>query len=175
MSQMQQILSPNVRRKAAFALMTSSTVPRYVRMAMSFGEIVAERAAAIDMTVADRVALSRDLWRSLVVEPVRSETEIDLALLLASIATAPDARVDHLLYRIGLNPASPSSSWVSALARSLVQRRAENELHSICSVVEARATWDADLIHVAASQIDIPGEVTMYVDAANQDSQLEAA
>ena len=177
LSGLQRLLSPDIRTRAAFALLTSSTVPRYVRMAQSFGEEVAERAAAIGATVEDRITSSADLWRSLVVEAQRSETEVDLSLLLASLSTAADPRVDDLLQRLGLTPVAPSSAWVSALARSLLQRRVENEVHSIPDISSLLATIDLDVRDAGTFQtIDLLSEGAVYdPDAANESCQLEAA
>lgn len=124
--------------KAAFALLSSSTVHRYARMAKSLAATSRLRSAlyASQVTTKELFMHAEGLWRQLVGQKQRDLPEVELALILATLGETAVGEVDNLLIRISMTDKAPVS-WISALARRLYHERASNQELQV-----AKATGD---------------------------------
>ena len=116
---MQAMIERGILADAAFDLLASSTLERYVRVARAAGERFAasvpreswpqvlEHARATWLHVREEVSVVRDAG------------EVELAVLLPSLATAPISGVDLLLETIDSCPAR-HVVWLAGLARELL-------------------------------------------------------
>ena len=123
-------LSFDARAQLAFDLLASSSVGRYVRVAR--GRAAEELAATLALRgigAATLVNTARRLWAGLLTRVERSEQEVDLAALLAVLASRAGADVDVLLRQIGLVDRRPVT-WLAALARTLRQSRPSSQTAS---------------------------------------------
>ena len=113
--------------EAAFLLSTSSSVNRYVRLAKSLAKASAladylESGLINDVDLLNRC---RELRNVLAAKKQRDVEEIELAVIMAILADVPTEAVSDLLLEFSVYDQSPLT-WISALARKLVQDRAFN-------------------------------------------------
>lgn len=113
--------------KAAFAMLTSSSLARYARNveALASATLLATRLNEDPAMIPELVNQSLENWRRLFGSRQRTEDEVELALMLALLARTSDPRVDDLLLQFSLAD-QPSVAWISAFARHLRSRRACN-------------------------------------------------
>lgn len=111
----------------AFALLTSSTPGRYIRMAKDAAvhsrlrARIEENSQVIPLLVSD----ARMLWRQMLGSKQRAVQEPELAIILVLLSHTAVPEVDDLLSAIGLID-RPAVAWIAALARRLLQERASN-------------------------------------------------
>jgi hypothetical protein len=125
MTFVEELLSDDVRRAAAFDLLTSSNIERYADSAQS--SMGAQRLRQVLRILPDLepalVARARDSLRRILASKERSDAEIDLALILAALASSGSSAIDQVLAEVGLVD-TPSAAWCAALARRLRRARA---------------------------------------------------
>lgn len=124
-----QFLLPLLTREqlsvVAFDILTSSGIERYTRMV---------QRAVIRTQLRDRLRGDMDLWRAvggralrllaqLRLSADRDEPEVELAVLVAALATTGSKEIDVLLAMLA-RESQPSLVWIAALARQLLMRRA---------------------------------------------------
>jgi hypothetical protein len=121
-----------LRARAAFALLSASSLGRYVRAAreLASDSEVTRRLSLNDVSTTALLVLAGRLLAALAVQAQRHEEEVDLALLLCIVSTSADPVVDGFLNQVGMS-ARPSLAWVSALSRALYTERASNVTTSL--------------------------------------------
>lgn len=114
--------------EAAFLLLSSSSVHRYVRMAQSLAASSPLRAdlKSNRVTVQQVLRYAQKLWGGALGQKQRGLEEIELAVILAILQESSIEAVDELLIRMSVID-RPPVSWISALARRLYQERASNQ------------------------------------------------
>jgi len=122
------LISEEALKEAAFLLLTSSSIERYVRLSKtSFATQELRRALTIGAVTAPMLIERADrLWRQLLQVKQRDLPEVELATILATLAITAVPEVSKLLERISLID-GPSVAWISALARRLLQERPTNQ------------------------------------------------
>lgn len=104
--------------RAAFDLLSSSTLGRYLRKAREH----ADQAGLSALARTDAAALARfitraeHLWENVSVQATRELDEIELAVALAAVETSSHEAVVALFERIAAHADAPSR-WIPALAR----------------------------------------------------------
>ena len=122
-------IEESVLRDGAFLLLTSSSVDRYVRVAKSLAHSseLREYLQAGRLDVEHLIAHARELRGNLNGKKQREIEEVELAIVLAVLATNASEEVSDLLIESSLNDQQPLT-WISALARRLYQQRGANEI-----------------------------------------------
>ena len=115
--------------RAAFELLSSSSIERYVRVADYFAATPELRLLleVSDIGPADLLNEADARWRTLTRARQREPQEVELALLLGLLATSASPDVDAFLTRLALHDRLPLA-WSSAHARELLRRRPSNEV-----------------------------------------------
>lgn len=110
------MLSDEILSEAAFELLASSTIRRYIREAKR----LAMKSGLIDTLVSDSEARTKAVHRlrtlldEIQIEDARTAAEFEAALLLAALARTNDAADTIELARDAIAP------WIRALARRLL-------------------------------------------------------
>ena len=122
------LLSMTELADAAFDLLSSSTIGRYLRLARSAARRSEIRHHIEDgaKSVEDVSSRARSLWRELLDSPQRDVSEVELAVLLCVLAESAAEDLEDLLLACALS-ATPQASWISALAKRLLVAGAHNE------------------------------------------------
>lgn len=110
---------------AAFDLLTSSGIERYVRMAKraAIRAELRERALRDEIDAVQMFTRSVELWSGLALLSSRGESETELAILITALSTVgPKELVDVLLMALAIEQ-RPSLAWIAALARKLRSER----------------------------------------------------
>jgi len=120
-------LSTEELENAAFYLLTSSSVERYVRIAKNIATqsgVSAQLQANSDLAM-PLLVRARQLWRRILLNACRDVPEFELAVLLPVLAkTALPEVSDFLLSLASID--RHNCAWISALARRLCQERPTN-------------------------------------------------
>jgi hypothetical protein len=116
------LIAETVLADAAFQLLASSTIKRYLRVAREIAEhgglVTAIRAAP---DTADRALdRARALWNTVSGADARIPEEFELALLLVGLIDGQYEPAEALLLQIASSPAAPAT-WSIALAKRLRQ------------------------------------------------------
>ncbi len=112
---------------AAFYLLSSSTINRFIRTAKklasdsALSKLIKQQPALIPLIVNE----VKQTWRSFILISSRNEIEIYLALSLPVLSETASPDVQELLKQIGLST-QPSASWIAALARDLREKQTVN-------------------------------------------------
>lgn len=128
------LIPEEVLAKAAFGLLSSSSVERYVRVANEIASSPDLRTSLETSGVAVDQLLVRaqEAVRALSVARQREPQEFELALLLQVLSVFPDPEVDALLSRIALSDRA-ALAWPGAQAKHLLNRRPSNGITTIVS------------------------------------------
>jgi hypothetical protein len=126
------LIPESVVADAAFQLLASSTIKRYLRVAREIakraGLIAAIRATA--ETASQALDRARALWNAVSGADTRIPEEFELALLLVALIDGQDEPAESLLLQIASSP-DALAAWSVALAKRLRQLgpplRAERE------------------------------------------------
>jgi len=135
-----QVFTEQELSAATVALFASSTVDRYQRMAMGSASRT-ELAATIGRfpeAFLTLVPLAQDLARRVVCARERSRDEVELAMILALLASSGSPKLTPLLVQLSLNMA-PAALWIAAFARRLLKERTSTQpLPRASSIVPTR-------------------------------------
>lgn len=122
------LFSETLLAEAAFDLLTSSTLERYIRMATR-AVLHAQQQPNWQYNaqhIPNLVTHARSLWRQLLQRGQRDVPEVELALLLTLLAQSASPDIDDLLVICALTD-HPAVTWLAALARRLLRDRASNK------------------------------------------------
>jgi hypothetical protein len=123
-------------QEAAFELMASSTIGRYVRVACRFASEDEMRRLEV-LEDGELLRAIEDLWRVVLRSSQREMSEVELAVLLAYSAQRSSNDFDQLLGTIGLSDRAPAAAWIGALARHLYGKRPSNKSVRIIDLFNA--------------------------------------
>jgi hypothetical protein len=109
---------------AAFALLTSSSLERYARMAQraAMQAHLREQLRMNPEMIPELIGQANALRRALLRSAQRDVSEVELAMLLALLARSAAPAIDRLLLDLSVVD-RPAVAWVSGLARLLQERR----------------------------------------------------
>ena len=115
--------------EAAFDLLTSTSVDRYVRMAKQAAQRskLSDRLRVEPTIIPEMLQHAKGLWRTLRGSTQRDVPEVELAILLALLAETGLRDIDSLLVDLSLVD-SPTVAWIGALARRLLHARPRNAI-----------------------------------------------
>lgn len=113
---------------AAFALLTTSSLGRYIRTAKEAATRSTLRRwlGREPERIPDILAHARTSWRAVLDTTERDVPEWELAIVLPILARTAGSEVDGLLQTVAVSE-RPNAAWLAALARRLLQERAENQ------------------------------------------------
>ena len=116
------LLSQHELAKAAFGLLTSSSIERYVRIAQDSAAGLVEKLQPVPLRWQCVLDRANRLWQEAVRGTRRESSEVELAVLLSALAQTAIPNVDRLLATVSLID-RPPVAWLSALARNLRMHR----------------------------------------------------
>lgn len=127
MNRISDFISEEFLGHAAFMLLSSSSIDRYIRTAksLSFASQLKQYLDLSIFTDDDLLKEADSLWRQILQKDKRDIPEIKLAILLPLAAEFASDKASNILLDIALQDRSPAS-WVSALARHLFNNRRTN-------------------------------------------------
>ena len=119
--------SDEVLAETAFDLLTSSTLERYIHMAIRAALRIQshDQSVIYPERIRQLVTVVRNRWECLLRSAQRDTPEVELAILLCMLAQNAAPEVDELLVAVAIVD-RPAVVWVAALARRLLQERASN-------------------------------------------------
>lgn len=125
----QRVLTESELAEAAFLLMSSSSVDRYVRIAKTLAQgSVAQRRVSEEPEAIDQLLqTAKQLWSEVVSSARRDTPEVELAVTLVVLGKTSDERCEDFLRDIG-HVALSSAFWISSLARKLLFERPSNNV-----------------------------------------------
>lgn len=123
------LLPENFLGQAAFMLLSSSTLNRYIRVAKSLAQSsTIRRNLELNLiTVQDLINHADYLWRLVLKSRQRDIPEVELATILPIIANFATDEASEFLMRLSILD-QPPATWISALARQLLNHRPANQL-----------------------------------------------
>lgn len=137
------ILPEGFLNKAAFALLSSSSVHRYVRIAKSLATSSPLRSNldSNKVTVQHLIEYAQELWSEALSQKQRGISEVELAVIVSTLSETSLEEVDELLIRMAILD-SPPISWIAALARQLCQERVSNQDQKVAALaVESQEVY----------------------------------
>lgn len=135
------LLSSEQLADAAFHLLTSSSLDRYARMARGAATRsgLAQRVAAQPSLIPALLGRGRELLRELRRLSTRDVPEVELAMVLSTLAHTAEPAVGRLLRDIGVDD-RPSLAWLAALARSLLKEVTHNQVERLAPLLPGEAS-----------------------------------
>jgi hypothetical protein len=127
---------------AAFALLTSSSLERYARMAhqAAVRTCLHEQLRMNPQLIPDLIRQTKARWRALLCGDRRDVPEVELAILLTLLAPTAAPAVDQLLIDLSIVD-RPAVAWIAGLARRLLQERRSNAIRSFGRLQPTHARW----------------------------------
>lgn len=121
------LLSREELAEAAFELLTSSSLARYIRLAKTAGNrsSLHDRLRQQPEIIPELLKRVQFLWTSLLSSERREAFEFELAVLLPMLTHTSDPAVDRVLLKLAIAD-QPIAAWPAALARRLLRERSAN-------------------------------------------------
>lgn len=154
------MLSESQLQRAAYRLLTSNTIGRYVRMAKDSARSLEMRLEADASSVDSLLKTADRLWREVRGSDERTMAEVKLAVVLAALRDVPGRKVDDLYSRIGTSTVE-TATWLAALARELLSERPES--------IELSRDDNRDWENVSAGAVSLSDTAANVLDDDEQE------
>lgn len=122
------VMPEHLLARAAFELLSSSTVNRYANVAISLAQDDAVRSqlSMQEISTSDLLTQARDLVGIVAASTLREPEEFTLAIIMALLADAASPDAEELLTRVALR-IEPPFRWLAGAARLYLTQRRSND------------------------------------------------
>jgi hypothetical protein len=128
---------------AAFAMLTSSSLERYARMAQQSAvhAQLREQMQRNPQLIPDLIRRANELRRTILRSAQRDVSEVELAVLLMVLSPTAASTVDQLLLDLSIVN-WPAVAWISGLARRILQERRGHAEVIVWQPQQKGARWE---------------------------------